>query len=174
MGGGGGFFVTILNVVSLFVPVLRPVAIAVNLANSIESGNLLGIASGAFGMANLSAPAGFSDWTNSDWGSQAFMDAQDIADFGTTAADYGAGGFQPMSDAAMGGMGDINPYTAENGINTFEAMKGQGFNQGSLDAATANAYREGAMMGLSDADLQNYVDQQMVGALPSNISSLGA
>ncbi len=84
-GGGGGFFGTILNIVSLAVPVLRPVAIAYNIGNSVANGNVLGAIGGAFGAYNYASgldgfgmDQGVYDGPIDDWTSNATGGLGDI------------------------------------------------------------------------------------------------
>ncbi len=60
-GGGGGIFKTVLNIVSLtpWGAPLRPVMLAVNTFDAIQSGNPLALASSAFSLSNYFPSDGF-------------------------------------------------------------------------------------------------------------------
>jgi len=85
MGGKrGGILGTILNVVSIFVPPLRPVAMVLNTINAVKSGDPLALASSAMGWANYGGGSfgGIGDKFSSDMGSlgDMFSPAETFAD----------------------------------------------------------------------------------------------
>lgn len=154
MSGGGGFFGTVLNIVSFAVPVLRPVAIAYNLASSVVNENPLGM---------LTSAAGAYD---------AFGGG---VDFGGAPAGEWAGSLDPLGDASGFGLDMMGAPASDVALDNwsgtpFEGASEAGFlgSEGLQNAVNSDSNAWTNMVG----DTVKGFDQSLaVPGIASNLST---
>ncbi len=127
MSKGGSLLGTVLNVVSLFVPALKPVAMVVNTALAIESGNPLALAQSAMGWADYSPSFDTESFSGSlgDTLAESGWSPADYSDYssvGADMADFAAPSVESWADANFSGYGggalgsDFAPQTIDQGL----------------------------------------------------------
>lgn len=185
-GGGGGFFGTLLNVVSIAVPVLRPVAMVYNTINAVQSGNPLALASSALGWSNymggLESAAGSVDssgWSSNDFSgglSDSFTPSYDFYSAPTTdvaaGLDY-ASPFETGFDIAQANL----PYTATpeeffSGTTGFKDLQSQIASDPSAAAQGALDYSKATGIAAGSQDIAMNTLQDLYPASRFDISAL--